>query len=366
MKQRPSHGQRWQGGILGLLVLAVVWHGCRKDPADPPLVNGSGPTPYFLQLPWSLADSLPPPLLPSDNPLTVQGVALGRMLFHEKALSDNFTLSCASCHLQEHAFSDPLTFSVGTDGSVGTRNAMAVVNLAWDMHFFWDGRTHTLEEQALFPVIDEVEMRNTWPTVVERLSDHPDYPGLFEKAFGSPGIDSTRVVKAIAQFERTLLSFNSRFDRFYYGGDSLALTEEEQRGFGVFIRDARCADCHKLPLFTDHAIRNNGLDMYPADPGLGAITGQAWDMGSFKVTTLRNIAVTAPYMHDGRFATLEEVVDFYADDVQVAHPHLDNHMFPWVQGLVQLDAQQRTDLVAFMHALTDADFLNDPRFSDPH
>ncbi len=351
--------------IITLALGMLMFHGCRKDPNDTGPSAQSPTSPFSLQIPSWVIDSGHPPALPSDDPLTVEGVALGRRLFHEKALSDNYTLSCASCHRQENAFSDPSQFSVGTNGSMGTRNSMAIVNLAWDDRFFWDGRTHSLEEQAFRPVVDHLEMRNTWPVVVERLQTHPEYPGLFKKAFGNSVIDSISVVKAIAQFERTLLSFNSRFDRFYYGGDSLALTEQEQRGLQLYFRDAHCVDCHKAPLMTDHGIRNNGLDLMFTDPGLGGVTGVAAQLGRFKTPTLRNIEVTAPYMHDGRFSTLEEVVDFYADDVELSSPYLDNHMFPWMMGQIQLSTDDREDLVAFLKTLTDHQFLTDPAFSAP-
>lgn len=355
---------RAQGTALALLVLLMVLQACRRDSDVSPATPGG--TPYVLNIPDWVTASGHLPYLPSHIPLTLEAVELGRMLFYDKALSDDRSLSCGSCHRQEHAFTDPRPFSIGTDGSVGARNAMAIVNLAWDNSFFWDGRSGSLEGQALLPVVDHAEMRNTWPVVVERLQADVRYPPRFAQLFGSPVIDSTRVVQAIAQFERTLLSFNSRYDRFAYGGDSLALTPEEIRGKDLFFRGAHCADCHMGPLLSDHGIRNNGLDLVHTDLGLGAITGNAAQNGRFKTPTLRNIAVTAPYMHDSRFATLEEVVDFYADDVQLDSPFLDNHMFPWMNGLVNLSAQDRSDLVAFLRSLTDHAFLNDPAFSDPN
>jgi len=351
--------------LLGFFaLLAWVMQGCRRDPALEP--TWTGPTPYSLSIPVWATEGGHLPHFPSDVPLTVEMVDLGRRLFYEKALSNDFSMSCATCHKQEHAFTDPRQFSVGTDGTVGTRNGMAIFNLAWDGRFFWDGRSFSLEQQALLPVVDHAEMRNTWPVVVERLSTHRRYPELFRRAFGSAGIDSLRVVQAIAQFERTLLSFDSRFDRFRYGGDSTALTVQEQRGMDLFFRSAHCGDCHMGALLTDHSLRNNGLDLVHADLGLGAVTGNANHNGLFKTTSLRNIAVTGPYMHDGRFTTLEEVVDFYADDVRLGSPNLDNHMFPWMAGQVQLSAQDRRDLVAFLHTLTDEGFLTNPAFADPH
>ncbi len=338
--------------------------GCRKDPA----LEGQhqGPTPLSLTAPAYVADSGHYAHLSPGNPLTVEGVALGRMLFYEKALSDNYTLSCGSCHKQADGFSDARRFSIGTDGTVGRRQAMAIANLAFDDRFFWDGRANSLERQASLPVIDHAEMRNTWPAVVARLNAMPHYPPLFAKAFGSPLIDSTRVVRAIAQFERTLLSFDSRWDRFHYGGDASALTPSEQRGMDLFFRRAHCNDCHRAPLFADHGLRNNGLELVYADGGLGELTGNPADHGKFKVPSLRNIAVTSPYMHDGRFQTLEEVIDFYADAVHTESPQIDNHMGPWLAGQVNLNAEDRADLAAFLRALTDQGFLTNPAFSDPH
>src|SRR5690606_31226675 len=200
----------------------------------------------------------------------------------------------------------PRQFSLGTDGSEGRRNSMAIMNALWDGSFFWDGRASSLEDQAFKPVVDLHEMKNTWPVVVDRLQADPEYPDLFQSAFGTSTIDSSLVVKAIAQFERTLLTFNSPFDRYYYGGDSLALTEPEKRGLELFFGEAHCDDCHMPPLFHDHDFRNIGLDHPPPDGGLGEITGDHSDQGRFKTPSIRNIEVTAPYMHDGRFISLEQ------------------------------------------------------------
>lgn len=344
----------------------VLLHACRKDPAFVVDDVAGGPTPLSLPIPDWAFNAAHPTLLPADNPMTVEGVSLGRKLFYEKALSNDYSLSCASCHRQENAFSDPRRFSIGTDGSVGRRNAMSIQNMVWDHFFFWDTRAPTLEAQALMPVTDHAEMRNTWPVVEERLRNHSDYPALFEKAFGTPHVDSMRIVMAIAQFERTLLSFNSPYDRFVFGGDATAMTEQQQRGMDLFMGEAHCNECHMAPRFNDHGVQNVGMDRNDPDLGLMEVTGNEADRHRFKNVTLRNIAVTAPYMHDGRFSTLEEVMDFYADDVDVSTPNLDAHMFGWSLGMVDLDAQERADLVAFMHALTDEQFLTDPAHSDPH
>ena len=349
---------------LFLLLTMMLIAGCRRDP----IVEGpwTGGTPLQLEIPAWAITSMNVPNIPIDDPLTVEGVRLGRMLFHEKALSNDRSISCASCHAQQHAFTDPRPFSIGTNGTVGTRNGMPLMNLVFDRFFFWDSRAASLELQALRPVVDPAEMRNSWPVVVQRLQADDTYPGLFKQAFGTEVIDSMLVVRAIAQFERTLLSFNSRFDRFNYGGDTLALTPQEKRGFDLFMNEASCGGCHMPPMFTDHSIRNNGLDMVPLDLGLGNLTGVREDEGRFKTPSLRNIGTTAPYMHDSRFATLEDVLDFYAEDVQVNSASIDPHMLPWIFGNVDLDQQDRADIVAFLHSLSDPQFLADPAFSDPH
>lgn len=346
---------------LLLVLCTALLSGCRKDPA---LDEPSGPTPLTLQLPAWVPDSIGPAHEAEDNPLTVEGVALGRRLFHERALSDDHSLSCASCHRQENAFTDPRRFSIGTDGSIGSRNAMAIVNLAWGEGFFWDGRRGSLEEQAHDPVTDMREMRNTWPVVEERLRAMPIYPPLFKAAFGTPDIDSLRVVAAIAQFERTLISFDSRFDRYWYGGDTTVLDSIEKHGLFLYRGKGKCVRCHTLGNFTDEVIRNNGLDIQPADGGLGAHNGNPLDLGKFKTTTLRNIAVTAPYMHDGRFNNLLSVVQFYDGHVEHESPNVDTTMHRFPEGGV-LTFEERAHLVAFLNTLTDEGFLTNPAHSAP-
>lgn len=369
--QRGAHRPRVRSALgkriigISIVLLFVLLHACATRQHYASSAAIADPTPYTLPYPGWAVDSLHAPILPYDNPLTVEGIALGRRLFYDKALSRDGTMSCGSCHIQEHAFSDPRRYSIGMEDEVGSRNAMALVNLAWGHFFFWDARAHTLELQALSPVKDHREMFNAWPEVIQRLREKPGYEEQFHAAFGTYDIDSLRVVFALAQFERTLLSFDSPFDRFHYGCDSTALTPQQQRGMDLFFGSAHCLDCHELPNFQDHGVINIGLERVPVDKGLGARTGIARHMGQFKTPTLRNIAVTAPYMHDGRFATLEEVVNFYADDVVLDIPNFDDHMFAWKMGAVNLDEAERADLVAFLHALTDTTFLNDPAHSAP-
>jgi len=349
--------------VTGVLAAFVVTHACRKDKKDEEVYS---PTAAKVAVPEYVVKFVGDMPHPADNPLTEQGVSLGRMLFYEKMLSNDRSMSCASCHKQENAFDDPRPFSKGTNGSLGDRNAMAIVNAAWDKHFFWDGRRSTLEGQAHDPVTNPIEMANTWPEVVARLQASSNYPGLFFKAFGTRTIDSNLVVKAIAQFERTLVSFNSRFDKYYHARDTTVFTDQEKRGLALFTGKGLCNNCHLMnSLLTDRDIRNNGLDENPADAGLMKFTGHPGDKGKFKVPTLRNIAVTAPYMHDSRFATLEEVLNFYSSGIKQASPNIDEHMPDFGSG-VNFSAQEKADLIAFLKTFTDDEFLADPRFSDPH
>jgi cytochrome c peroxidase len=360
--------------LLTLLALVLVQVGCKPDPDDPdgPGPGGHNPTPYALEFPLNF----PPMSIPADNPLTVEGVRLGRHLFYEERLSGDNTMSCGSCHLQSNSFSDPERFSTGIDGIQGTRNSMALINLGWENRFFWDGRALTLEQQIFFPVRDPIEMHDTWPNVVAKLQQDAAYVQLFNAAFGTTTIDSVNASKAISQFLRTMISANSKFDRFMRGDE--ALTVDEQLGFQLTLLEggippaspfgqggADCFHCHPHGggRFTDGIIRNNGLDSEFTDLGLGGITGLPQDMGRFKTPSLRNVAVTAPYMHDGRFQTLEEVIDHY-DSGGHPSPTIDPNM-KFTQGGLQLTAQKKQQLIAFLHTLTDHEFISDQRFSDP-
>jgi cytochrome c peroxidase len=295
--------------------------------------------------------------------MTVEGIALGRKLFYENMLSSNFTMSCASCHKQENAFSDPRRFSIGTDGSLGTRNSMTIFNHAWSSHFFWDGRRQSLEGQAHDPVTNPIEMENSWPVVVQRLQQDANYPNLFFAAFGTRIIDSTLVTKAIAQFERTLISFGSRYDRQTYQGQHI-FTQQELNGEVIFFETANCAHCHAGVFLNDSSFHNNGLDGVPMDSGLAKFTHLASDYGKFKTPSLRNIALSAPYMHDGRFSSLQEVVHFYSAQVSQSSPNLDSSLVRQQHGPV-LSQQQEDDLVAFLLTLTDSSFVTNPNFARP-
>lgn len=331
--------------------------------------------------------------LPADNPLTDAGATLGRVLFYDTQLSKNNTVSCASCHRQEHAFSDPGQFSVGFEGEVTSRNAMSLANLRFTNirgsrpGFFWDERAATLEEQVLMPIQDKLEMGMDLPQLEARLQRLPYYPPLFKAAFGSSEITSHRIAKALAQFVRSMVSFDSKFDRAaqsagdLYAEDFPDFTNAENLGKSLFINgiddiaEFGCAHCHLLPTFGMTAASNNGLDLHYRDNGLGAREVPNNDPftpsndGKFKASPLRNVALTAPYMHDGRFLSLKEVIDHYSDRVQ-PHPNLGLAFMEEDRNEVNTSgfrytAEQKAALIAFLKTLTDDNFISDPRFSDP-
>ncbi len=324
------------------------------------------PIPYQLEIPSLFGEKLISPIIPSDNPLTVEGIELGKKLFFDKILSGNQTKSCASCHMPEKSFVNNTQFSEGANGSFGTRNSMPLINLAWNFSelFAWDGKELTLEKQALEPITNPSEMNGNWNDILLRLNNHNIYPELFNKAFGTSTIDSILVVKAIAQFERTIISGNSKFDQYLLG--EAILTPEEQNGFNVFMDEEKgdCFHCHgsnNNPLWTDNEFHNNGLDSSFSDLGLGAITGDPADNGKFKTPSIRNLAFTAPYMHDGRFNTLEEVINHYSEGLKPSST-IDPLMKKVNQGGVNLSNKDKADLKAFLLSLSDQEFIKNPNF----
>ena len=329
------------------------------------------PTPVNLEIPPLFNSLLLPPSVPTDNPQTIEGIALGRKLFYEPLLSNDGTQACANCHLAEKSFSDPNRFSTGITGEMGTRNAMPIVNLAWNFQnrFLWDGGAYSLEDQVDDPIENPIEMNNTWPNVVATLQANSEYPDLFEQAFGTTTITREFVAKAIAQFERTLISGNSRFDQ-YLLGDNNAITAQEINGFNVFMDENRgdCFHCHGNefnPLWTNNAFHNNGLDASFEDLGLGGVTGDPLDYGKFKSPTLRNLAYTAPYMHDGRFATLDEVINHYSEGLIYSNT-IDPLMKNIAEGGAQLTDSDKADLKAFLLSLSEPGFTTNPAFLNPN
>jgi cytochrome c peroxidase len=340
------------------------------------------PQPYAIVKP----EHFPAIPIPADNPMTVDGVQLGRRLFYDPILSADSTMSCASCHLPQASFTDNKAVSTGIDGIAGRRSSMSLLNVAYVADgLFWDGRARTLEEQALLPVEDPIELHHTWPQVVEQLKNHPNYPTLFRKAFGIKNkseITKELAAKALAQFERILISSGtSKFDDFQKGNVD-ALDEEELDGKLMFfdegavvnLPDAQCFHCHGGITLTGNKFFNNGLDSVGsldefADKGRWETTRLENDKGKFRATTLRNIALTAPYMHDGRFQTLRQAVDQYADNgfgVPNEDPFISQVGFPLGNGQYSgLTNYQRNALVKFLHTLTDTAFVNNPDIQNP-
>lgn len=328
----------------------------------PPLHMPAKFTPYRFQMPAYF----PLPDLPPDNPLIEERVDLGRRLFAETALSRDGSIACASCHQSAAALSDPRRFSLGVAGRAGHRNAMPLLNLAWKREFFWDGRVASLRAQALVPITDHREMDESLENVIAKLQRSADYRDGFQRAFGSPEITAEKIGLAMENFVLTLTSHDSKFDRAQRGEEKLSA--EEQRGFELFMMEreprmgslgADCFHCHGGPLFTDHQFRNNGLAIAEDDLGRFIVTKTAVDRGAFATPSLRNVAVTAPYMHDGRFSTLEEVLDHYSEGVKRTDT-LDPNLAKHPDGGLHLSAADKRAVIAFLKTLTDRRFLSAP------
>ena len=347
-----------------LILVIVLFSSCKKEGCTDPLAinydpdseinNGScnyfETTAYVIETPYGFPDMI----IPSDNPMTVEGVELGKKLFKDPILSANNTLACINCHLPSSSFSDPNQFSSGVNGTLGERHASALINVGWNNSFNWDGSASSLEEQAFEPVTNPLEMHNSWKNVENTLNQHPEYLQLFKQAFNIDYIDSLHVVKAIAQFERSLISTNSKFDKYLRG--EISLTASEMNGYAIFNSEkGDCFHCHGTQMFMDNQFHNNGLDIEPfLDLGLGSVTGNPSDNGKFKTPTLRNIELTAPYMHDGRFANLEEVIEHYDNG-----GHYSSTVDPLMKKLgvgLLLTNQEKEDLISFLLTLTDEEF----------
>jgi len=310
--------------------------------------------PYELTYPANFGGRF---IIPADNPMTKEGVALGRALFYEERLSLNNKLSCASCHKQKLAFTDNQRFSFGVDGQPTRRNSMSLSNLLWVRNLFWDGRSPSLEQQAVVPLTDPHEMGQSLETSGKKLAQTKVYPQLFEKVFGTSEINGDRITKALSQFERTLISANSKYDWYLRG--EYPLSESEQRGLNVFSGRGNCVHCHGGPKTFIELFHNNGLDSIYVDAGREDFTKQITDRGRFRVPTLRNIAITAPYMHDGRFKDLPGVLGHYGDHIVESET-----LSPFLSRL-KLSREEKTDIISFLNTLTDTDFINDPKFADP-
>ncbi|MBM3399585.1 MAG: cytochrome-c peroxidase [Bacteroidetes bacterium] len=369
-------------GLVGfclLVAVAMMFNACRRDPSLP-----DEKTPYAVTYinPKSIfPDKYGMPALPADNPLTEEGVFLGRMLFYDPVLSIDSSISCSSCHSQQHAFADLKPYSSGVFGLTTNRNAQPLFNLAYSRVFFWDGRQKTLRELVLEPIQAHNEMAMTLPYLRKRLSAIPRYRDAFRKAFNSEP-DFFNMTLAMEQFLLTIVSRDSRFTQMWPGNFNI-LTQEEKMGLqlynglvdvdpatGALRGGADCFHCHgsvfaqaNNPNFG--GIANNGLDAVITDKGFGGISGKSNDIGTFKTPSLLNVGLTAPYMHDGRFATLDEVIDHYSDHINFNSPNLNPQIK--VHGPKQrlLTPQEKAALKAFLLTMTDTVFINNPAYKNP-
>ncbi len=298
-----------------------------------------------------------------DNPVTANGFKLGRILFYDPLLSKDKSISCANCHQSFAAFANlDHAVSHGTDECLGTRNAPPLFNLAWQKEFMWDGGVHHIEVSPMNAMTNPCEMATDLNTITKRLQQTEPYPALFKAAFGSTEINSQRAFRALAQFTSMLVSANSKYDKYIRkeaGGD---FTAEETAGYELFKQ--KCSTCHQEPLFTDLTYRSNGLDLKPDDIGRDSITHLETDRGKFRVPSLRNIELTKPYMHDGRFSTLKEVLQHYDAGVKPA-ANLDPALHQNNIYGIKLTTVEQRQLTAFLKTLTDPDFINDKRFQSP-
>jgi cytochrome c peroxidase len=337
--------------LLSVFGLLFILHSCDKDESG----SGNGLSDVRFYVP----EGFPEPVYKfENNPLTQEGFELGRRLFYDPILSRDSTISCGFCHQQFVAFANAdHRLSHGIDDLLGTRNAPALFNMAWFPNFMWDGGVNHIEVQPLAPIANPVEMDETISNVIVKLQRNQAYRDQFRKAFGSDTINSQLMLRAMAQFMGAMISDKSRYDNYLRG--RLQLTAEEKRGLQLF--KTHCASCHKEPLLTDMQFRNNGLDAsFTKDAGRAHITGLPQDSGLFRVPSLRNIELTYPYMHDGRFQSLEQVIDHYRSGIKNSST-LDPLL---ASGGIPLSETDKSDLISFLNTLTDQAFLNDRRFSE--
>lgn len=356
--------------LLILVLTGMVVKSCRKDDPVQEKITYT-PTPYVLER----KPHYPPFKLPVGNPLTEEGVLLGRMLFYDPILSLDSSISCQSCHRQNAAFTDGQKVSKGIRGQLLTRNSMPLYNLMWHNKFFWDGRETTLREQVLVPIQAHNEMDLNLYDMIVKLKNSNRYKDAFSKAFPGEEIQPELVAKALEQFLVTIISFDAPIDELIYRTDTLnVISASALRGLELFMKPtedggADCFHCHSNnPFFgrtsVNESMANNGLDVFFSDKGFGNVTGRPTDDGKFKVPSLRNVAMTAPYMHDGRFDNLEEVLDFYSDNIRKDSPNLDINILEH-PGQLNLTQQQKDDIIEFLKTLTDQVFLSNPAYSSP-
>lgn len=342
------------------------------DPDNPDPEPVHDPTPYDLQIPQFFPEQV---YIPDDNPLTEEGVKLGRYLFYDGRLAgredEGVYLSCGHCHKQENSFEIglPRPHPINPDGLSTPHTMLPLVNLLWNPgHINWSGSRSTIEEDVWGFINAPHEANSTPEKAVEAIKNIPMYPPMFKDAFGTEEVTFDRIAKAISQFIRTIISSNTKFDRYMRGEEQLSLSE--LNGFVLFTTEegADCFHCHGgygNPLFTTHLFYNNGKDTsFVGESDRYSVTGDETMKGAYKATTLRNIEYTGPYMHDGRFETLDEVIDFYAHELKWS-PYIDPLMHHINNNGNQLNPSEKADLKAFLKTLSDPTLLSDPRYSRP-
>lgn len=340
---------------FAVLIISMLLMSCNTDEGTYLDIDH----PIQLQVPTNF-----PPLSYQfmNNPLTEKGFELGRKLFYDGRLSSNGIVSCAFCHEQQHAFTHHgHDLSHGVNDLIGTRNTPALQNLAFQSEYFFDGASNNLEMVAIVPIHNPVEMNESLPSIIEKIRDDRDYQRLFAVAFENKAINSANMLKALAQYMTMLISADSRYDKYVRNENSTSFTDKEKQGLKIFRE--KCATCHSTDLFTDHSFRNNGLPVNPRlnDLGREEVTGNPLDRYKFKVPSLRNIALTAPYMHDGRLGSLEAVLAFYEEGVQDSET-LDPLMKQNSQLGIPLNATEKEALIAFLKTLTDEQFIQNSKY----
>jgi cytochrome c peroxidase len=324
-----------------------------------------GDDPYFKITKKDVVFKIPkgfpkPAYMFSNNPITPEGFVLGRKLFYDTILSLDNSISCGSCHQQYAAFAHiDHSLSHGIKDRVGTRNVSGLQNLIWNKNFMWDGGINHIEVQPIAPLTNQVEMAETLEGIIDKLKQRSDYQKAFYEAFKDSSITTERIMKSLTQFMGLMISSNSKYDKFIAGKEKL--TQSEAGGLNLFR--SKCASCHTEPLLTDHTFRNNGIPPNPRlnDKGRALITGQENDNYTFKVPSLRNVALTFPYMHDGRYRNLNEVINHYSDSTNFSEGS-----DPQLKQIGTLTKEEKTDLISFLLTLTDKTFIYDRRFADPN
>lgn len=340
--------------IINLLSFSLLTTGfitsCKPDPVIEPSKG----------IVFSVPQTWPQPVYNfENNSLTTEGFELGKKLFFDTRLSRTNAISCGSCHQPFSAFAQlDHDVSHGVEDKLGTRNSPALFNLNWHPSFFWDGGVNHIEVQPLSPIQNPVEMDEKLENIIAKLNNDEDYATRFTAVYGDRAITSQRIFKALAQFMGMLVSSNSRYDKYVRGEAGIVMNEEELNGLQVF--KTNCASCHKEPLFSDFSFRNNGLTVSSVnDSGRAHITLNAVDLYKFKVPSLRNLKYSPPYMHDGRFTTLDQVLDHYVNGIQPSAT-----LDPLLTNGIPLTAKERSDLKAFLNTLNDEEFVKDVRFQE--